>query len=174
MEYWTIVLSSSLISAGISALVAGAFALKGKQREYENAYYKMVLDRRIAAYEEIDRLVTFIKTSVIHEDGRTFHLLFSDEETNTTCLRAVYSVINMSLWLSDDIFRKTQELNRIMFRTPHDEEQMLEFGKQNYKKIAELRTEIEKQRAKDLMDLHKIRKFLKKKKFKDEYEEIKK
>lgn len=42
----------------MSAIVAGWFSLRSKRNEYENAYYKMVLDKRIAAYTEVDKFIS--------------------------------------------------------------------------------------------------------------------
>jgi hypothetical protein len=40
MDILTVVLSSSAVSAIVSALVGGWFSLRTKQNEYANAYYK--------------------------------------------------------------------------------------------------------------------------------------
>jgi hypothetical protein len=48
---WPILVSSSVISAAISAGIAGVISLRAKREDYVNDYYKTVLKRRIAAYE---------------------------------------------------------------------------------------------------------------------------
>lgn len=80
MDILTVVLSSSVVSAIVSALVGGWFSLRTKQNEYANAYYKMILERRLAAYEEVERLIAAIKVAVIDDDQKPYHLLFSKDD----------------------------------------------------------------------------------------------
>ena len=61
-------LSSSLLGGAIGAFITGRFSLGVKNREYENEYYKLVLVKRIAAYESVQKLVTGLKTAVLDED----------------------------------------------------------------------------------------------------------
>jgi len=70
MEIWIAVLSSTVVSALVSSLIGGWFALRSKQNEYAHAYYKVVLERRIAAYEEIEGLISAVKVAVIDADRR--------------------------------------------------------------------------------------------------------
>jgi hypothetical protein len=61
MDYSTILISSSLISAMVSSIINGWFSIKSKNIDYENAYYKMVLERRVKAYEVIEWFILHIK-----------------------------------------------------------------------------------------------------------------
>jgi hypothetical protein len=61
MDYSTILISSSLISAMVSSIINGWFSIKLKNIDYENAYYKMVLERRVKAYEVIEWFILHIK-----------------------------------------------------------------------------------------------------------------
>ena len=64
------VLSSSLIAGILGALIGGWFTLRGKRNDYANEYYKVVLARRVQAYEEVERLINMVKTAVAGS-GRT-------------------------------------------------------------------------------------------------------
>uniref|UniRef100_E6PTE1 Uncharacterized protein n=1 Tax=mine drainage metagenome TaxID=410659 RepID=E6PTE1_9ZZZZ len=61
-------LSSSVIGGAIGAFITGRFNLRTKDREYENEYFKLILAKRIAAYESIQKLVTGLKTAVLSDD----------------------------------------------------------------------------------------------------------
>ena len=56
-QLWLAVLSSSVISGVLGALIAGWFNLQSKNREYANTYYSMVLEKRIKAYEAVEHLI---------------------------------------------------------------------------------------------------------------------
>jgi len=85
-------LSSSVIGGAIGAFIAGRFDLRVKDREYENEYYKLVLAKRIAAYESIQRLVTGLKTAVLDEDRQPYHLLLSHEDGLPEAHKVLYEI----------------------------------------------------------------------------------
>ena len=168
------VLSSSAVSAIVSALVAGHFNLRSKDREYENAFFKMVLERRIKAYEQVEALITKIKIAVLDSDRQPYHLLFSDKETKDTTYAALLSVMASALWLSDELFDETRKLNILIYSGSEGTgaENLIAFGKKNYRQVAELRTRVERLHARDMLSLHEVPKFLKSKKPTDSYVEI--
>jgi hypothetical protein len=157
------VLTSSLVATVISGFIAGLYSLRMKQREYLNEYYKIILGRRIAAYEQLEALIISLKTAVLDQDNKPYHWLFSQEGNQKIAYDLVTNVIAQALWLSDDAFRKSQELNRLMFTLKPDSG-IIEFGKTNYVRIAELRHDLERILATDLLALHDIKRFLHEKK----------
>ncbi|MDZ4097388.1 MAG: hypothetical protein U1E13_01675 [Methylophilaceae bacterium] len=159
-----IILSSSLISAVVSALVAGFFALRAKKYDYVHHYYKMILDKRIAAYEQLDILIDSIKIAVLDDDGQPYHWCFSSQENFDFFHRTLFNVMAHGLWQSDDIFSKIRGINILLLNIDKSIEGLLEFGKQNYSDIASLREGIEKSRAIDMLNLHDVERFLKNKK----------
>lgn len=76
-QQW-ITIAVSVISSGLlSAVVAGLYSLRAKRNDYVNDYYKIVIQRRIAAYEALERLIFPLKTAVVdEEDNRSYHFLF--------------------------------------------------------------------------------------------------
>ena len=86
MDILTIVVSSTVTSALISGLIGGWFSLRSKQAEYANIYYKMILERRMVAYEEVERLIGEIKIAVVDNDQRPYHLLFSGDNDHALSL----------------------------------------------------------------------------------------
>ena len=59
--------SSSVISGLLGALIVVWFNLRAKHTEYANTYYKMVLEKRIKAYEAVERLTKQIKIAPMFE-----------------------------------------------------------------------------------------------------------
>ncbi|MBA4285722.1 MAG: hypothetical protein C0434_09355 [Xanthomonadaceae bacterium] len=158
------ILSSSVLGGAIGAFIAGRFNLSVKDREYENEYYKLVLAKRIAAYESIQKLVTGLKTAVLDEDKQPYHLLLSREDGLPEAHKLLYEISSQALWLSDDLFLQTRDLGRLLFGATDREGGAVVFAKKHYQKFATFREEIERVHIRDMLSLHKIRKFLKAKK----------
>ena len=173
MGTFTIILSSAVISGLVSAAISGWFNLRSKQNEYANGYYKLILERRLAAYEEIDSLIDSIKIAVVDTDNRPHHRLFSIDDNRLGVYKTLDRTMSKSLWLSDELFNITRELNLLVFEKVPANVSLIEFGKCNYKVIAELRTRMEKVRIKDMLTLHDVPAFLKAKKSLDSYSELK-
>ena len=162
---WITLLSSSLVSAVVSGIVAGAFSLRAKRTEYVNEYYKVVLQRRIAAYEEVERLVINFKTSVVDTDSRPYHHVFQSEDEDPNSLyMLLFRIAASALWLSDELFYLTREFSVLLYKYNSERETWIEFGKKHYTAFADLRTKVEVVYARDMLSLHNIFQFLRSKK----------
>jgi hypothetical protein len=169
-ELWTPLLS--LVSAAVGAGIGGWFALRSKNTDYANAYFRLVLDRRLAAYEEVERLVVQIKVAILDKDGRPYHALFSKDNDHDFVYKLLLGIMSRALWLSDDLFAETRALNVLIYSKTKSGAGLVEFGKENYRRIAELRTKIERLHARDMLALHQVPKFLKSKKPEDSFVEL--
>lgn len=161
---WLAILSSSLLSGIFGALIAGAFTLRGKQNDYVNDYFKTIIRRRLDAYEKLEKLINSLKQSVLDNDQQLYHRVFSSEATWTDIYALFLEATSHPLWLSDDVFAKTRELNIMFLHASSNRRNLVEFGKSNYAPIAKLREEIERLHARDMLVLHDVECFLKKKK----------
>ena len=171
-ELWIAILSSSVISGATVAFIAGLFNLRSKNNDYANTYYKMILERRLKAYEAVEILISHIKTAVVDKDNRPYHLLFSKDDDHLRVYKAITGGMPDALWLSDELFDATRELNLMIYQFAPDGTGLIEFGKTHYREIAELRTKIEKIRIQDITTLHQVPKFLRKKRPSDSYAAI--
>ena len=169
MEIWIAVLSSAVVSALVSSLIGGWFALRSKQNEYAHAYYKIVLERRVAAYEDIEHLISAVKVAVVDADRRPYHMLFSNDSAHEQVWATIHKAMSNALWLSDDLFQATREFNQLVFTGTTDGSSLIEFGKTQYTAVADLRTCLEKLHKRDLLTLHDVPGFLKAKKVADGY-----
>jgi hypothetical protein len=152
----------SLIAEYLGRLGVGRFVLIDPQRvEVSNL-------SRIGAYEQLEKLVVAIKTAVTDEnDNKPYHLLFSKDDDWQSAYNLLFNVMSQALWLSNEAFEKTRDLNYRIFRR-RPEGGAIEFGKQNYQFIATLRSELERILADDMLALHDVKRFLKQKRKKDE------
>jgi hypothetical protein len=169
-QLWLTVLSSSVLTGIVGALLAGWFSLRSKQNEYANTYYKLVLERRLAAYEQVERLIVQIKVAVVdNDDKRPYHILFSKDDDHDAVYKLLFTVMSTALWLTDDLFDQSRELNVLIYSGTSKGEGLIAFGKQNYRTIAKLRTKLETAHARDMLTLHEVPKFLRSKKPTDSY-----
>jgi hypothetical protein len=162
--------ASQLVLAVLSSSVAGAvvvgvYSLRAKRSEYVNDYYKTVVARRIAAYEKLERLILELKTGVVSRgDPRPYHLLLSSEseEDWQRAFVLLGEVMAQGLWLSNEVYQKLRDFNHLIFRHQKPES-VIEFGRQNYEAIATRRSELERLLARDMLNLHDVKRFLKRK-----------
>lgn len=159
-QLWLVVLSSSVISGVLGALIAGVYALRSKRNEYLNDYYKTVIHRRLAAYEQLECLIVALKTAVLDNDNRPYHLLFSKDDDCESANELLANVMSQGLWVSEEAFEKTRDLNYLVFKLNPSGGSVIEFGKQNYEAIATLRAELERILVTDMLELHDVRGFL--------------
>jgi formiminotetrahydrofolate cyclodeaminase len=70
----------AFITAIIAALLSGYFNIKTKNKEYENSYAKMILEKRLFAYEQINLIINKLKESTLDSDGKAYHIIFFSKE----------------------------------------------------------------------------------------------
>lgn len=162
-------LSTSAVSIIFGGVITGLYNLRLKQNEYVNDYYKTVTNKRLEAYEKLEELIVALKIAVVDEDGRPYHQLFASTENWTYAFAIIGNVMSKTLWLSEEAFTKTRDLNYLLFlfQTPTTPE-IVDFGKEQHKQVAAIRTSLEQILARDMLNLHDVKAFLKQKKSKSE------
>jgi hypothetical protein len=171
LELLTLLLSSAVVSGLVSALLTGWFGRLTKKDEYKNGFYKLVLDRRMKSYEVVERLILSVKTAVHGEDNRLYHLAFAHEDVSMATNKLMLETMQGAMWLSDDLFSATRELNHLMFSKAKDGS-WIDFGKKHYQAIAKLRIRMETLLVRDMLELHNIPAFLKRKKSDDTFLQV--
>lgn len=165
-------IASLLTGAIAGALIKGAFDMFLKQQEYKNSYLKMVLDKRLAAYEAVNTVIGILKISILdNEDNRTYHNIFHDQTDFFGLLAFFTKITEHELWLSDETKKRLHDLRKLITYcsyqlSTHD---LIEIGKEVYQQIAIFRDQLEKSFIKDLSSLYKIDKFLNNKTIETEF-----
>lgn len=153
--------------------MAGWFSLRSKRNEYENAYFKMVLDKRIAAYSEVDRFISGASVASVDNNNRPYHAMFEPHERGLPDFYVLlHGAMSGKLWLSNDLHSALRDLNIIAYPAGDNQDALLDIAKDRYKDIAELRTTIERLHARDMLCLHQVAKFLKGKHHGDRYDKL--
>jgi hypothetical protein len=161
------------VSGVVAAIVAGWFNLRSKRHEYENTYFKIVLDKRIASYTGVENLISGASIASVDEKGKTYHAMFEPQKNG---LPEFYVLLHKAMsgkfWLSDDLYAAVRELNIIAYPAGDKQDVLLSIAKDRYKDIAELRTRIERLHSRDMLELHQVPRFLRGKKFGDGYHDL--
>lgn len=167
------VISSSVFSAFLVAVMTGMFGLRNKHNEYVNDYYKLVIHRRVEAYEIFELVIRGYKTTLIDEDNRPYYIVFDEDHNWKNAYGPLTTALSNSIWLGEEILELAKDLNSLLFPLPSMSVGITEFGKQNYIAIAKIRDALEKQLAIDMLNLHQVKKFLvQKKKNKHGFHEV--
>lgn len=67
-------MTSSVITAVTGGLLGGLVTLRVARNQYINDYYKLVLKKRVDAYEHVEDLITQLKTSLADDqDRKVYH-----------------------------------------------------------------------------------------------------
>jgi hypothetical protein len=171
----TIILTSSLLSSVLTAWVNWLL----QKNNYKNDFYKKLLDKRISAYEEIEKLLVLLKTLVHIEKDKLCPQFchFGKEYFDNFVISLAATSLN-SFWLSNEMSHKITEFNIFLLQeidynideNKNEDEELIRLGIINRERIKELRLEIEKIMYQDLKKLHDIKAFTKK--FKIEGEQL--
>ncbi len=163
MDTTNIILTSTVIATFLASTINAVVGHYAKQRDFKNDYYKDIIKRRLKAYKQVNALVVKLKTAILEEDNKPYHFLFSDEEGKLTdYLKSYADIYPHQLLISETLFEKLRELQDIMFGYKEGMS-IIEFGKQNYQCISDLRHSIEVTIATDMLSLYDIEGFLKQK-----------
>jgi hypothetical protein len=162
----------ALLGGVIGSLLTGWFLLRSKEKEYKNDFFKIVINKRVDGYEHLEAFIQAFKTMVLDTDNRPYHFPFSSHELHTESLILLGNAIDRGLWLSNNALEKVRELNRFQFQTPNEDSERIEFGKEHYEEIANIRATLETIVATDMLQLHKVEPFLSTKKTQQGLEDI--
>lgn len=164
---WTTILSSAVIAAIVSSIATYIINILTHKRKYKDDYYKMVISKRMDAYSKVEVVILSLKKLVVDEsDNCLYNVIFNNSHEDFFAFQAqLYEIAANSVWLSKDMYNALSELNllftQIDSQVLDDGSNLLILGKQNRKKIADIRIRIEDIFRKDILSLHEIEDFLK-------------
>src|SRR4051812_5182291 len=106
----TTIVSSSLIATILSSIITYQL----KKVDFKHEYFKIVIRKRLSAYEKLEYLIAVLKSSALDEaDGKPYHSCFFNP-VNFNDFSARLALANSdNLWLNSSINEKLSELNSI-------------------------------------------------------------
>lgn len=164
---WITIFSSAGVASVISAIASFVNNRLAHNREYKDDYYKMVIAKRMDAYSKVEVIILSLKKLVRDEsDDCLYNVIFNNSQEEFFAFQTqLYEIAANSVWFSKDMYNALSELNllftQIDSQVLDDGSNLLILGKQNRKKIADIRIRIEDIFRKDILSLHKIEVFLK-------------
>jgi hypothetical protein len=166
----TIIAGSSVLATIFSVLLSYFFNSKLKKTDFQNEYYKKVIDKRLEVYELIEYQLSLLKISIVDEkDGKSYHRIFSfDQDFMTENTNPMNLIIGKSIWINKDTKEKINKLSNLISQITFQydlsiEEGLKKAGKNHYWQIANLREEIELLVSNDLLSLYDFSKLERKK-----------
>jgi len=166
-ELIKVILTSSLIAGILSAIVSAIVSIKLKNLDYKNEYYKKILDKRLEAYKFLETQIAVLKSAVLDEDAKLYHLIFAyDEDKFHEFQQNLFAALAYSMWINDNTVDLMEKLNGLFFGisrkfSDHDKEKMISIAKDNYHEISQLRKSLEDSVRHDLLNLHDLKNFKK-------------
>ena len=170
----TMVFTSSLVAGSICTILSHYFTLKVVNTNYKNEYYKILIKKRIEAYEYIETQTAIFRIVVFDDiDRRFYHLMFSKgEESFIEFQKNLVFANKCNLWLDDNIYKTLDEINNLFYNIVtklhnKSEEESINIGKEYYQQISDFRIKLENDLRKALRDLYKIKPLFKEKEKKE-------
>jgi hypothetical protein len=161
-----------VISIGFFTLLATFltvyFNLLLKKREYKEQYYKIVINKRLASYNNVEKMLHMLRLH-LKENELSYHAIFENEQIYRTFYNILGVTITNSFWLNHAMHQKLSALNTDLLK--HFPDQI--FSTNDYKAYAsgffiyfgEYTISLQDLLLKDLEDLHDIPAFFKNKVF---------
>lgn len=164
----TYFLTSTLLAAVVSAAVSAFIAVKLKDKEYRNDYYKQIIAKRLKTYEYLENQLILLRPHMYDEKDKKMYLkIFGfgkerfNEETN-----AHLDALNASFWLTYPTHTLLGKLNHMLTEIKlrykiDDPEELIKAGKEYNYVLSNLRIELEAALRQDMHELYNVDRFFK-------------
>jgi hypothetical protein len=167
------IVSSSLLATIVTSLIT----FYSKKTDFRNEYFKIVIKKRLDAYEKLEFVIAILKTSALDEnDGKAYHLPFFNPDNWMEFSANLALTNSYSLWLNESVNEKLSglisDINQIRFEYDITKSEVLiEAGKKSYDSLASARVELENMARKDVLSLYDFQ-GISRKKVKDQLQVI--
>ncbi len=164
MELIKILLASSVIAGLTSVIVSYFTSLRLKKLDFKNEYYKEIFKKRLNAYQNIENQIAVLKSVVLGNDNKPYHMIFSSGESEFYKYQQnLMLAISSSLWIDDKTTKELEKLNNLFFNINNrinnkNQIEIEEIGKEYYQRLADLRFNLENLVKTGLYDLHDVKK----------------
>ena len=166
---WINILSSAGVASIISACASYAINALMQKRKYKDDYYKMVVEKRMDAYQYIETQIQVLKLTVVDNiDAKPYFMMFSGD--SKLFYESQYNLTlaaSKSLWLTQEMVDNLRQLQQhfltIGAKITDNPTNNISVGKDWYTKLVEDRCMIENCLKNDLLSLYDVKSFLKEK-----------
>jgi hypothetical protein len=159
---WQEILTSSLIATILSSAISAYISYYIKKVEFRNEYYKIVIQKRIEAYELLESQIARLKQSTLDTDSKAYHTVFAyDSKYFLESITPAIKATSYSIWINPDTLDTFYKLKDVLIEIsfniqPEMPSGLILEGKRNYKKIALIRDELEFKVRRDILTLYKL------------------
>jgi hypothetical protein len=157
------ILTSSFVGSLVTVVFTKMFdhytQIKSKHIDFLNSYHKLIIERRVEAYEQLEVFLINFKVAVLDDDKKLYHLLFLDTNEVSRTHEIFLKLVPFSMWFSTEAFDKTREFNFLLNNAASAIDRV-SFAKEKYSYVADLRESLESIIATDLIGLYDVESFL--------------
>jgi hypothetical protein len=156
-----LLVSSSVLAALVS--LAGNHLLA--QLQFKRDYFKEIIFKRLNAYQQVDELIGILRATAYDDSGRIAHIVFLNQAVHDRATVLAATAVGLGLYLSEPFRESLLKLNFILLKLPHNapKSEAFDIGAAHREALSELRQKLEYLVTVDLLELYKVRRFLKKK-----------
>lgn len=158
-----------IITAGVASIITLAANLIIQGSQYKKDFYRKIVDKRIEAYTELEKLINKMSTNTTAKNGKECLSCLHDKQNYENLINEFASTFACNLWFNIKTTREIMRLHTILnqsigmlFENMSDEE-IQSKGINNYSNIVEQRFKVAKFIYDDLSEIYKVKKFLKEK-----------
>lgn len=155
------ILTSIIASTVIASIISSFVAYRLKTLDYKNEYYKIILNKRLGSYKTVEQIILLLQAIEYLEDGTPYHSTFFSDNYFTELRTAVRDALYQSLWLSSQTLYNVKRINELIISFQFDENldrtiDILDKGIEQFKKIEDLKLNLEQSCRSDILHLHKL------------------
>ena len=165
------ILSFLFASSVIAALVSSITAYLIKKYEYRSEYFKLVLNKRLEAYQKLEELLIHFRITANDESDHQFYysLIFDKRKYLENFITKLSLLRFESIWFSNEVIISLDKLGQIFMIIDQaykgkSDALLIAEGKKRYKEFAKLKKDLEVTIIRDLENLADVRKHFRNKK----------
>jgi hypothetical protein len=159
-----------LLPAAVSFIVSIINNKRQKDLEFRYDYRKYILEKRKEVYNSVEKIINELMLISCEENGKETHAIFDIKNENPFQLfnNKLIPIVNKAIWLSDDMFKKVEELNMLVLNMefelprPFTNNDVEKIASKNFDRIKEIAESMATIFFEDICSLDDISKFKRK------------
>jgi len=159
----------SILGNIIVAFIAFWAGSSSQRRSYRDEYFKTVIQKRIEAYQFVEKQLEVMRMTVFDEcDKKQYHAFFDNSgDKIINYRRNLYQAIARCTWLSSEMIKALASLDELFFeidgKIEDDKDANIKIGKQYFSKLKAVQIRISEILITDTEKLYEVKSFLKSK-----------